>query len=107
AYGQLGYGQDVAAQQQAYGTGAQQAYDASAYGQQGYDPSQYAPQSTEQFPQTTTGEQAAQDAIQYGWYQGTEQQAADTPSGSGVEIGRASCRERVEMSVVDGSVKRK
>src|SRR5699024_3236682 len=85
AYGQQGYGQDVAAQQQAYGTGAQQAYDASAYGQQGYDPSQYAPQSTEQFPQTTTGEQAAQDAIQYGWYQGTEQQAADTPSGSGVD----------------------
>ena len=73
--------------QQAYDASAygQQGYDASAYGQQGYDPSQYAPQSTEQFPQTTTGEQAAQDAIQYGWYQGTEQQAADTPSGSGVD----------------------
>ena len=55
AYGQQGYGQDVAGQQQAYGTGGQQGYDASAYGQQGYDPSQYAPQSTEQFPQTTTG----------------------------------------------------
>ena len=40
AYGQQAYGQDAAAQQQAYGTGAQQAYDASAYGQQqGYDAS--------------------------------------------------------------------
>ena len=86
AYGQQGYGQDAAAQQQAYGTGAQQAYDASAYGQQqGYDQSQYAPQGTDQTQQAGTGEQAAQDAIQYGWYQGAEQQGTDTPSGSGVD----------------------
>ena len=75
---------------QQYGTGAQQAYGqqgydaAQQYGQQAdpsaqqqaeygqaYDPSQYAPQSTEQMP--VVGDQAAQDAIQYGWYQGADQ----------------------------------
>ena len=96
AYGQQ-YGTDAGAQQQ-YGTGAQQAYgqqygaDASgqqaAYGQQGeysYDSSQYAPQSTEQ--QTTSGEQAAQDAIQYGWYQGADQgqQAQSAPAEGGLD----------------------
>ncbi|WP_285731496.1 hypothetical protein [Nocardiopsis sp. ATB16-24] len=97
AYGQQ-YGADAGAQQQ-YGTGAQQAYgqqqygaDASgqqaAYGQQGeysYDSSQYAPQSTEQ--QATSGEQAAQDAIQYGWYQGADQgqQAQGAPAEGGVD----------------------
>ncbi|MEE2043560.1 hypothetical protein Q7689_09145 [Nocardiopsis tropica] len=85
------YGQQYAADaaQQQYGTGAQQGYaqqgyDASQqYGQQAdaaaqqaeygqaYDPAQYAPQSTEQMP--VVGEQAAQDAIQYGWYQGADQ----------------------------------
>jgi hypothetical protein len=89
AYGQQ-YGADA---QQQYGTGAQQAYgqqygaDASgqqaAYGQPGeyaYDPSQYAPQGTEQQP--ASGEQAAQDAIQYGWYQGADQgqQAQGAPA---------------------------
>ncbi|WP_435111515.1 hypothetical protein [Nocardiopsis synnemataformans] len=95
AYGQQ-YGTDPAQQQ--YGTGAQQAYgqqygaDASgqqaAYGQPGeyaYDPSQYAPQGTEQQP--ASGEQAAQDAIQYGWYQGADQgqQAQDTPADSNLD----------------------
>jgi hypothetical protein len=104
SYGQQ-YGTDAPAQQygtdpaqQQYGTGAQQSYgqqygtDASgqqaAYGQPGeyaYDPSQYAPQSTEQQP--ASGEQAAQDAIQYGWYQGADQgqQAQDTPADSNLD----------------------
>ncbi|WP_193371946.1 hypothetical protein [Nocardiopsis sp. BMP B8015] len=106
AYGQQ-YGTDAAAQQQAYGqygaaapqygTGAQQAYgqygaDASgqqaAYGQQGeyaYDPSQYAPQGTDQ--QAPSVEQAAQDAIQYGWYQGADQgqQAQESPPEGGLD----------------------
>ncbi len=95
------YGVDPAQQQgygQQYGTGAQQPYgqqygtDASgqqaAYGQPGeyaYDPSQYAPQGTEQQP--ASGEQAAQDAIQYGWYQGADQgqQAQDTPADSNLD----------------------
>ncbi|PDP88367.1 hypothetical protein CQJ94_07735 [Glycomyces fuscus] len=92
AYGQQ-YGADPAAQQQYSADPAQQAYgqqygtDASgqqaAYGQPGeyaYDPSQYAPQGTGQQP--ASGEQAAQDAIQYGWYQGADQgqQAQDAPA---------------------------
>ena len=60
--GQPGYDSVGAQQSQAYGTGGQQAYGSA------YDPAQYAPQSG------TEGEQAAQDAAQYGWYQ---QPAAD------------------------------
>ncbi|WP_241474721.1 hypothetical protein [Nocardiopsis xinjiangensis] len=116
AYGQDAYGQQVygsGAQQaydpsaygQAYGTGGQQAYGQDAYGQQqaydpsaygqpaaygqGYDPSQYAPQPGADQPQSaSSGEQAALDAIQYGWYQGADQQyqqGQDTPSAPGVD----------------------
>ncbi|GAA4893334.1 hypothetical protein [Streptomonospora salina] len=66
--GQAPYGGDPA-QQQAYatGTGGQSAYGAP------YDPSQYAPQPGSE------GERAAQEAIQYGWYQ----QPADQPEAPG------------------------
>ncbi|ADH69164.1 hypothetical protein [Nocardiopsis dassonvillei] len=86
-YGQQ-YGADPA--QQAYGQqyGTDAPGQQAAYGQPGeyaYDPSQYAPQSTEQQP--ASGEQAAQDAIQYGWYQGADQgqQAQDTPADSNLD----------------------
>lgn len=74
AYGQQ-YGTDAPGQQAAYGQP----------GEYAYDPSQYAPQSTEQQP--ASGEQAAQDAIQYGWYQGADQgqQAQDTPADSNLD----------------------
>ncbi|WP_116243985.1 hypothetical protein [Nocardiopsis sp. FIRDI 009] len=103
AYGQQ-YGDASAPQQSyAYGTGAQQSYDPSQYAQQygqqdasaqAYDPAQYAPQSYDAQQggeqAVSSGEQAAQDAIQYGWYQGADQgqqaqQAQDTPSDSGVD----------------------
>ncbi|QBI52725.1 hypothetical protein [Streptomonospora litoralis] len=75
--GQPAYGQ------QAYGTGGQPAYGSGgqpAYGSP-YDPSQYAPQPGSE------SERAAQDAIQYGWYQQpgeqseapAAQQRRDTP----------------------------
>ena len=89
AYGQ-GQGYDAAAQQaydpnqygqaQQYGTGAQQAYgqgqgyDAAA--QQAYDPSQYAPQGEQA---GASGEQAAQEAIDHGWY---GQQSQGRPPGA-------------------------
>lgn len=60
------YGTDASGQQQGYG--------------QAYDPSQYAPQQGEQ---PASGEQAAQDAINYGWY--GQGQAQGQPSESGVE----------------------
>ncbi|WP_306366283.1 hypothetical protein [Nocardiopsis sp. CC223A] len=112
AYGQQGYdasaqqgygqaqqqGYDASAQQ--YGTdasGQQAAYDPNQYGQQAqqqygtdaqqgygqaYDPSQYAPQGEQP---AASGEQAAQDAINYGWYGQGQQQPQGQPSESGVE----------------------
>ncbi|MUL39934.1 hypothetical protein FZ103_01860 [Streptomonospora sp. PA3] len=66
--GQQPYGAGTGGQP-AYGTGTggQQAYGAGTGGQSAYgspyDPAQYAPQPGSE------GEKAAQDAIQYGWYQ--------------------------------------
>jgi hypothetical protein len=71
AYDPNQYGQAQAQQQ--YGTDAQQAYG------QAYDPSQYAPQGEQA---AASGEQAAQDAVNYGWYGQGQQPAA---SESGVE----------------------
>ncbi|MDE3721037.1 hypothetical protein PWG71_06520 [Nocardiopsis sp. N85] len=73
AQGYDAYGQPVQAQQ--YGTGAQQGYG------QSYDPSQYAPQGGDQ-QAAPSGEQAAQDAINYGWYQQQGQQAQPPSAGS-------------------------
>ncbi|MFE3458811.1 hypothetical protein ACFXKD_14815, partial [Nocardiopsis aegyptia] len=72
------YGTDAAAQQQ----GEYAAYDPSQYAPQSYDSGQ---PGTD--PAQNSGEQAAQDAIQYGWYQGADQagQAQDTPADGGVE----------------------
>ncbi|WP_156184941.1 hypothetical protein [Allosalinactinospora lopnorensis] len=60
-----------------YGTGGQQAYSGA------YDPSQYAPMPPGADP-GQPGEQAAQEAVQYGWYQQPADQGGerrDTPMG--------------------------
>ncbi|MFD0773009.1 hypothetical protein ACFQZ2_03630 [Streptomonospora algeriensis] len=60
--GQPAYGADPA-QQQPYGTGAGAGVEGQAGYSSPYDRSQYAPQPG------SDGERAAQEAIQYGWYQ--------------------------------------
>ncbi|GAA1757662.1 hypothetical protein [Streptomonospora arabica] len=70
AGGHPGYGTGTGEQQPyAAGTGGQSAYSSP------YDPAQYAPQPGSE------GEKAAQDAIQYGWYQQpAEQQQPEAPA---------------------------
>ncbi|MBB4933911.1 hypothetical protein F4561_004731 [Lipingzhangella halophila] len=89
AYGTGGQPAYGAGEQQAYGTGGQPAYGTGTGGQAayggGYDPSAYAPQGYGESgggDYLQPGEQAAQDAIQYGWYQQPVDQGGerhDTP----------------------------